>query len=69
MKMFGTVTSGNNNHTPDVAAKQITLTTSWVKYSVAGTVPASSKAIFQIGVPNLVEDASFDAAWANLVAS
>ncbi|WP_157136898.1 hypothetical protein [Sphingomonas sp. PAMC 26617] len=69
LKMFGTVTNGSNNHTPDVGAAQITLTTSWVKYSVSGTVPASSKAIFQIGIPNLVEDASFDAAWANLVAS
>jgi len=53
-----------------VANTQLTLTTSWAKYTVAGTPAAGVRAILGIGTaPNTIEDVSFDAAWANLIAA
>ncbi|WP_242137397.1 glycoside hydrolase family 30 beta sandwich domain-containing protein [Sphingomonas sp. TREG-RG-20F-R18-01] len=49
---------------------QLTLTTSWVKYTITGTPAAAVRAILAVGAaPTMVADVSFDAAWANLVAA
>jgi hypothetical protein len=53
-----------------VSNAQLTLTTSWVKYTVTGTPAAGVRAILGIGTaPNTIEDVSFDAAWANMAAA
>ncbi|WP_242183046.1 glycoside hydrolase family 30 beta sandwich domain-containing protein [Sphingomonas sp. CARO-RG-8B-R24-01] len=57
----------SGSHSP-VATTQLTLTTNWAKYSIAGSPPAGARAILALGAaPTTVADVSFDAAWANML--
>lgn len=58
-------------HGPNITTVPMTLTNTWAKYTVSGSVAtAGGKVILQVAQkPNTILDNSFDAAWPNLVSS